>query len=57
MCPSNDVVDDDSVRLNFIPENKSVLGLVDQSSAAIQRGADQQMRVILCRSTGRVAQV
>lgn len=35
MCPSDDVVDDHGVRLNFIPENKSVLGLVDQSSAAI----------------------
>ena len=57
MCPSDDVVDDDNVRLNFIPEYKSVLGLVDQSSAAIQRGADQQMRVILCRSTWRVTQV
>ena len=29
MCPSDNVVDDHSVRLNFIPENKSVLGLVD----------------------------
>jgi len=57
MCPSDNVVDDHSVRLNFIPENKSVLGLIDQSSAAIQRGADQQMRVILSRSTRRVTQV
>ena len=57
MCPSDNVVDDHSVRLNFIPENKSVLDLIDQSSAAIQRGADQQMRVILSRSTRRVTQV
>ena len=57
MCPSDNVVDDHSVRLNFIPENKNVLGLIDQSSAAIQRGADQQMRVILSRSTRRVTQV
>lgn len=29
MCPSDNVVDDHNVRLNFIPENKNVLGLVD----------------------------
>ena len=29
MCPSDNVVDDHNVCLNFIPENKSVLGLVD----------------------------
>ena len=57
MCPGDNVVDDHSVCLNFIPENKSVLGLVDQSSTAIQRGADQQMRVILSRSTRRVMQM
>ena len=29
MCPSDNIVDDHNVRLNLIPENKSVLGLVD----------------------------
>lgn len=57
MCPSNNVVDDHSVRLNFIPKNKSVFGLVNQSSAAIQGGADQQMGVIFSRSTRRVTQM
>jgi len=57
MCPSNNVVDDHSVRLNFIPKNKSVFGLVNQSSAAIQSGADQQMGVIFSRSTRRVTQM
>ena len=35
MCSSDDKVDDHCVRLDFIPEDKSVFGFVVQSSTAI----------------------
>lgn len=57
MRPGNNIVNDHSVRLNFIPKNKSVFGLVNQCSASIQSGADQQMGVIFSRSTRRVTQM
>jgi len=51
MTSTDNIVDNQSIRLDFIPENKYVLCLVEKRPAVIQRCTDNEVCWILCGST------
>ena len=57
MSSSDDIVDNQGICLNFIPEDKDLLCLVHQRSAAIQRCTENEVCWILCGSTWTISEV
>ena len=56
MTSSDHFVDDQGIRLDFIPENKYVLCLVEKRPAVIQRCTDNEVCWILCGSTWSISE-